>query len=370
MIVKGTTMRGSGIFDALSAEGELVAAFLKESRKGGGYYIDFRRVVDKLKTDYNMTETEAVAELHKIKGIQRHPYLIWLDHKAHGGQGGKHYDDFRRVVEKLKTDLGISENQTIARLEAVKGELRHPYLVGLDGKACAGEGGNHYDDFRRVVDKTDLGISENQAIARLESVKGELRHLYLVGLDGKRLGKPRGNTGNHATVQTSKTGHHAAVQGRVRESSASLIAFELKSIFFPAKDTNIDSLTYIMSLRDLRPLRTAARALHAEEESSGRLDDFKLRTWTVSCLLSDLWYVNANTMDTKKKNSGCTSRKIVAVLSAQGIKISITTDIWYSYSYVCAYFLQYTFWDTLRQGAEEVDVIYKTGCRGGGCHMT
>jgi hypothetical protein len=36
-------------------------------------------------------------------------------------------------------------------------------------------------------------------------------------------------------------------------------------------------------------------------------------------------------------------KKIVAALAAEGIKISIAADIWYSYSYVCAYFLQYTF---------------------------
>ena len=36
-------------------------------------------------------------------------------------------------------------------------------------------------------------------------------------------------------------------------------------------------------------------------------------------------------------------KKIVAALDVEGIKICIATDIWYSYSYVCAYFLQYTF---------------------------
>ena len=36
-------------------------------------------------------------------------------------------------------------------------------------------------------------------------------------------------------------------------------------------------------------------------------------------------------------------KKIVAALAVEGIKICITTDIWYSYSYVCVYFLQYTF---------------------------
>ena len=36
-------------------------------------------------------------------------------------------------------------------------------------------------------------------------------------------------------------------------------------------------------------------------------------------------------------------KKIVSVLSVEGIKICMVTDIWYSYSCVCAYFLQYTF---------------------------
>ncbi len=31
-------------------------------------------------------------------------------------------------------------------------------------------------------------------------------------------------------------------------------------------------------------------------------------------------------------------KKIVAALAAEGIKISIASDIWSSYSYVCAYF--------------------------------
>ena len=34
-------------------------------------------------------------------------------------------------------------------------------------------------------------------------------------------------------------------------------------------------------------------------------------------------------------------KKIVSVLVAEGIKISIAIDMWYSY--VCTYFLQYTF---------------------------
>jgi hypothetical protein len=36
-------------------------------------------------------------------------------------------------------------------------------------------------------------------------------------------------------------------------------------------------------------------------------------------------------------------KKIVSVLAVEGIKICIAADVWYSYSYVCTYFLQYTF---------------------------
>ncbi len=35
-------------------------------------------------------------------------------------------------------------------------------------------------------------------------------------------------------------------------------------------------------------------------------------------------------------------KKIVATMAAEGMKISISTDIWYSYSYTRAYFLQCT----------------------------
>ena len=36
-------------------------------------------------------------------------------------------------------------------------------------------------------------------------------------------------------------------------------------------------------------------------------------------------------------------KKIVAALAVEGIKFCITADIWYSYSYVWAYFLRYPF---------------------------
>ena len=49
-------------------------------------------------------------------------------------------------------------------------------------------------------------------------------------------------------------------------------------------------------------------------------------------------------------------KKIVAALAVEGIKICIAADIWYSYSYVCAYFLdtfqQYTLVKSVRSKSD------------------
>jgi hypothetical protein len=173
-----------------------------------------------------------------------------------GGQGGANYDDFRRAVEKLKTDFNITEEQAVARLQAVEGKLRHPYLVGLDRQRA------------NIVAYNESGQKkENRADS--------------------------GNAGNHAAVQT-----------RVRKSSASLVEFELDSIFSPLKDTDKDSLTYIMPETQVQKARKAAREAHALEKSSETLNDFKLRTWTVSCLLSDLWYVNRDSIAKRTLRAG------------------------------------------------------------------
>ena len=47
-----------------------------------------------------------------------------------------------------------------------------------------------------------------------------------------------------------------------------------------------------MPEREVNKARKAAREALAKEKSPGTLSDFKLRKWTVSCLLIDLWYVN------------------------------------------------------------------------------
>ena len=74
-----------------------------------------------------------------------------------GGKGGRQYDDFRRVIEKLKLEFLLTEDQAIAQLETVKGDERHAYIVGIDGKTRGGKyGGEHYDDFRHEVAKLKL----------------------------------------------------------------------------------------------------------------------------------------------------------------------------------------------------------------------
>jgi len=90
----------------------------------------------------------------------------------------------------------------------------------------------------------------------------------------------------------------------VRASSSSLHDFELANIFAPAKDTNNESLTYIMPLRAVRTARAAANDALAKGTFTGTLDEFKLSTWTVSCLLSDLWYVNHDSAAQKIARGG------------------------------------------------------------------
>jgi hypothetical protein len=89
----------------------------------------------------------------------------------------------------------------------------------------------------------------------------------------------------------------------VRKSSASLVLFELDSIFSPLKDTDKDSLTYIMPETQVQT-RKAAREALALEKSPVTLNDFKLRTWTVSCFLSDLWYVNRDSIAKRTLRAG------------------------------------------------------------------
>jgi hypothetical protein len=61
-----------------------------------------------------------------------------------------------------------------------------------------------------------------------------------------------------------------------------------------------------MPERQVKTARKAARETLQMEKSPGTLNDFKLRTWTVSCFLSDLWYVNHASPDKRTLRSAAT----------------------------------------------------------------
>ncbi len=60
----------------------------------------------------------------------------------------------------------------------------------------------------------------------------------------------------------------------------------------------------LMPETQVQKARKAAREALALEKSRVTLNDFKLRTWTVSCLLSDLWYVNRDSIAKRTLRAG------------------------------------------------------------------
>ena len=100
-----------------------------------------------------MTEDQAVATLKSVNGDERHPYLLVVDGKTWGDKGGKQYDDYLRVIEKLKIDKGLTEDQVIEELETVKGDEWHPYLLLVDKRD---KGGKQYDEYHRVIEKLKI----------------------------------------------------------------------------------------------------------------------------------------------------------------------------------------------------------------------
>ncbi len=57
-----------------------------------------------------MSEEQGIAQLETVKGDERHPYLLGIDRK----RWGRNYDDFGHVVEMLKTEFLLTEDQAIA----------------------------------------------------------------------------------------------------------------------------------------------------------------------------------------------------------------------------------------------------------------
>ena len=175
------------------------------------------------------------------------------------------------------------------------GPKHHPYLLFLDSRSLGGKGGENGNDYRKKKAALELsGHTAASAEAHLRGQQGTVMHPYLVGKSAQRQG--RKDSGNAVNL--------AAVQLHVRESHPSLANFNLKSIFSPAKDTNSLSHPCIMPERQVKKARKAAREALALEKPPHNLNKFKLRTWTVSCLLSDLWYVNLQSAQKKTLRAG------------------------------------------------------------------
>jgi hypothetical protein len=75
-----------------------------------------------------------------------------------------------------------------------------------------------------------------------------------------------------------------------------------------------------------------------DDELNEFIDEVTDRVYNLSCVEVIFKFVKQTQPWGDKR-----IKKIVSVLPVEGIKICIVVDIWYSYSYVCTYFLQYTF---------------------------
>jgi hypothetical protein len=96
---------------------------------------------------------------------------------------------------------------------------------------------------------------------------------------------------------------------RVRETHTSLVHFELEACFHPNRDAMKTSRTYIMSHDATRANIKSAFHILAVDSSCTALSEVKLKYWTASELISDLWLVNKTTADRKTKRFTA-SRKI------------------------------------------------------------
>jgi hypothetical protein len=176
----------------------------------------------------------------------------------------------------------------------VTGPNRDSYLVFLDrrkiGSSYGGKGGANRTDYDGKVAALVLeGHTTVSAEDYLRGQQGDVMHPLLAGRLANR--ESRDDCGSPQFL--------AAVQARVRASHPSLHNFNLNSIFSPAKEASKRSLKEaskrsLMTERQVITASKTGREALAKEKSPCTLNDFKLRTWTVSCLLSDLWYVKKN----------------------------------------------------------------------------
>ena len=229
------------------------------------------------------------------KGPEAPCILLITDAKSWGGKGGRHLDNFLDTISDAAEAEGITEEAVRERLWAVMGPKRDAYLLFLDSRSRGGKGGATHTDYEEKTAALLLeGHTTTTAEAHLRGQQGAAMHPHLANKEARRDG--RQDSGNKVNL--------AAVQLHVRASNPSLANFNLESIFSPAKEKNIRSLTYIMPEQQVQNARNATREDVALEKPPLNLNEFKLRTWAVSCLLSDLWYVNLASAHKKTLRAG------------------------------------------------------------------
>jgi len=198
--------------------------------KGGRLLDNFLDTISDEAEAEGITQEAVRERLSAVTGPKRHSYLLLLDVKSWGDEGGRLLDNFLETVRDETEAEGITQETVRERLSQVTGPKRHPYLLLLDAKSRGGSNGgkggaNRTDYDGKVAALVLEGHTTATAEAHLRGQQGAAMYPLLTGKLAKREG--RVDSGNAVNL--------AAVELRVRVSHPSLDNFNLKSIFSPDK---------------------------------------------------------------------------------------------------------------------------------------
>jgi hypothetical protein len=113
-------------------------------------------------------------------------------------------------------------------------------------------------------------------------------------------------TGINNTAKTDV--YHAQVQAKVRLEDPAQPLFDISTVFHPNQDQCRNSLTCIMSLDRINTVRvTTAAEMNKiyDLQSRDKKREYKLQQFSLSELVSDLWWLN-NTKTNKKERETST----------------------------------------------------------------
>ena len=174
------------------------------------------------------------------------------------------------------------------------------HVVGMENfvpsSVAGGKGGKAVGVYNEMkLDRMKGGMTDAEAVASLEELKGDARPGQLVIKDKKVKGGKARAKATAATRNAKKNVYADEVQAKVRRDDASQPLFEVAHSYFPNEDTRRDSLTRILSLRQTNASRAKAtaamRELH-ENPSDADRRAYNLAHFNLSELVSDLWWTN------------------------------------------------------------------------------